>query len=450
MEPRKLEGFLGEAALADAKFSELAAGGTREPMTGLFGDDDESSGRPGLKIENGVAVIDIKGVLLKKVPQWVRWWGISATGYDEIRTDLAEAVASRAKEIRLRIESPGGQVAGSQETADAIHAAGKTKPISAEIEDMGASGAYWLASQALEVSANPNAIVGSIGVYTAFVDSSRAAERAGFKVHLIASGPHKGMGTPGVPISEEQLAGYRRVVDGMAEAFVASVARGRRVEADLVRTWATGQVWLASQAKAIGLIDDVRNITAAPGGVTGAAALERGAVAEDRVMDHKDGGSKAVSPEEAVKADRARLAALKAAFPEDLAFALSEFEKGASVESAKAAYADVLQAKLSEERAEKAKLEARLKAEASAAAEKSSAVVKIVSGSPPVSAGADPEAGADFMEAARRYSADKKIGITQAMSYIARTRPKLHADYLAAQQARAPEVRERKIKLGIA
>jgi ClpP class serine protease len=80
-----------------------------------------------------------------------------------------------------------------------------TKPLAAHIETMGASAAYWMASQAPRVTASRGAQVGSIDAYTVRIDASWAAEINGVQVHVISSGPYMGAGVPGVPITEAQL-----------------------------------------------------------------------------------------------------------------------------------------------------------------------------------------------------------------------------------------------------
>ena len=252
MDSRSLEAFFVQIAEAQFPPAEPAA----------FMDDDEDMPMRGKKsrmtMEGGVATIPISGILMKRVPRVFRYWGIDATAYSDVEADLAQAVGDQSiQEIRLKIESPGGQVSGVKEASDAIFAARKEKRVTAHIEDIGASGAYWLAAQAERVSATPNAQVGSIGVYSVYIDSSAAAEKEGVKVHVLSSGAHKGMGVPGAPITEEQLVAMREVIEGMALNFVRDVARGRAMGTEQIAAWATGRVWLASDAKHMGLVDGI-------------------------------------------------------------------------------------------------------------------------------------------------------------------------------------------------
>ena len=153
-----------------------------------------------MQITGGIATINIHGLLMKNPPGWLAWFGIETTDYNVIRQQLGEAVGNKdVQSIFLHIDSPGGTVAGVSEAAEAIANANKAKPVSAYIEDLGASGAYWLASQAGKILSNPNGEIGSIGVYTVYADFSKMAETEGVKVHVIRSGEHKGMGVIGTP-----------------------------------------------------------------------------------------------------------------------------------------------------------------------------------------------------------------------------------------------------------
>jgi signal peptide peptidase SppA len=411
----------------------------------LFGEDAPKRTR--MSIASGVARIPISGVLLKKVPAWLRWFGVDATSYQDIMDDtLAAAGNADVKEICYVVDSPGGQVAGVHEAGEAIHAArGSGKQITAEVGDLCASAAYWLAAQAQRITAGPNAQIGSIGVYSVYVDSSKAAADEGFKVHVISSGPHKGAGVPGAPITDEQLAGFQKVIDGMAANFKEAVSRGRGKGADKVGEWATGQVWLAREAVSMGLIDSLKpSRSQGPAGGPSAAS-DTPHVEETSMSDPKEiaAGEEKIRAE-AVKNERAaeqkRVADIRAAFPEDPAFAMDQAAKGASVEQAKIAYADVLQERNKKAAQENAELRQQL-----------SAGTK--------TAGADPLAGSaaggtgkveDFMEVAKAYQKENGGSFSAAMSHIASTRPEIHQAFLAKQEAKAGEFAALKRKHGMA
>ncbi len=242
MEPEALRGFLASVEAIDPA---LAAR--------LDFDDAEA---PTYAIRGSVAHIPISGVLLKSVPPILRAFGIEATGYTEIAQMIAAAESDqRIARVVFTVDSPGGQVSGVQALADRIH--GMTKPTSAHVDGMAASAAYWLASQADEITAPRSAEVGSIGAYIVMYDRSQAAAAAGVKVLVIASGPHKGTGVPGAPITAEQQAEIQGRIDAIATLFVEDIARGRSMDAPQIRALADGRVYTSAVAQANGLIDRV-------------------------------------------------------------------------------------------------------------------------------------------------------------------------------------------------
>ncbi len=433
MEPGALEVFLKRLAWCATNQQNveqmLVNSSGSMPLSWGF-DDETQQKKTRMNVQGGVASIPISGVLMKSVPKAFRWFGIEATSYREIQNDLAAALGDDSvKAIQLMVDSPGGQVAGVKEAADAIIAAGQVKPTSAHIEDLGASGAYWLASQAKKITASKNAMVGSIGVYSTYVDSSKAAENEGYKVHVVSSGKHKGMGVPGAPITDDQLGAMQEVIDGMAANFVSDVARGRGRGEAAVKEWATGRVWIADDAKALGLVDGISSKDKTRAGVPLAASIPHQEEEETMADPTKAASVDALAVSEkaasdARTAERQRLADLKAAFPKDHAFAFEQYEAGATVDQAKVAYCSVLEAREAKAQQELAELK-------KAAPVKTD--VKPV-GARPLPAGeeaAEPKStGPDFLARAREVAKEKGISVTAAMSFLARTEPALYERHM--------------------
>lgn len=334
MEPRRLSAFLSRLA-------------NYQIQSRPDGEGEKESKVVTTMVRGGVATIPVNGILMANVPKWFSWFDIEATSYSDIVSQVKAAVSSEdVDEIRLQINSPGGTVAGVHEASEAIFAARKAKRVSAHINDLGASAAFWLGSQAHDISTGPNAEVGSIGVFSVFVDSSKAAEDEGVKVHVVRSGEHKGMGIPGAEITKEQLASEQDVVDGMADNFIKSVARGRGVKPSAIKPLATGEVWIAKTALEHGLIDSVVG-AAKPdsSSKTKGSAMETDEKKEPEIDIKKiesEAGKKAVTE------DRERLAALQTEFPDDLDFAVEQHIAGASLIEAKAAFCDKLKDRLVE------------------------------------------------------------------------------------------------------
>ena len=215
-----------------------------------------------MRVEDGVAHIPIDGVLVSRGAGMFRYFGIAATGYNEITAALSEAKSrDDVKQVMLHVNSPGGSVTGLQSAASKIFSVGRYKPVSAHASGMVASAAYWLASQAnAGFTAEEGTEVGSIGVYATVEDSSRMFEAAGIKIHMLRAGEHKGVGEPGVPITDRQLNKLQKSVNRSAGEFIAAIARGRDMKQSEVERLATGETWSAKDAVDLRLIDGVESI----------------------------------------------------------------------------------------------------------------------------------------------------------------------------------------------
>ena len=378
-----------------------------------------------LQVIAGVAVIPIKGVLMNQVPWFFGIFGIDATAYSQISDMIKEALGDKSVEsILLDVDSPGGEVGSVLETAEAIKNAAAQKPVRAQVGDLGASGAYWLMSQAREITASPNSGVGSIGVYTVYVDWSKAAEKDGARVHVIKSGDLKGMGVMGAEISDEQINAMQRYIDGIADNFIKSVANGRGKPVEEIKKLATGQLWIAKDGKKLGLVDSVNRASPLSNNVNnknlGARIMSEEKKDEQAVETRETKAEAAVPAQPTAMEERERFTALKAAFPDDLAFAAEQYEAGSSVQDAKAKYAEILQKRLAEKEAENAQLKANAE---KAAAEKAPA--KSAGGASPLKH-VDGEAGgdeADLMVLAKERAGKKGISVGAAIEEIYKEDP---------------------------
>jgi protease-4 len=205
--------------------------------------------------------------------------GGRAADWIELARHLRES--RRVPAVVIDIDSPGGSATASDDLFLALERLAASKPLVASIRGVGASGAYLAAMAAARLVANPNAIVGSIGVITASPHVPRLLERLGVSVSETRAGRLKGMGAPWREDSEEELAKERELIDAIYEAFIARVAKARRLEVDQVRELATGEVWLGTQAIGLGLVDEIGDteraieIAAAMAGVPARAATVR-------------------------------------------------------------------------------------------------------------------------------------------------------------------------------
>lgn len=213
------------------------------------------------EVVDGVAILDVSGVLAKGMSMFMRVCGGTSTAY--LQRDLQMALDDpTVKAIILNVDSPGGAVDGTQELAQAVFSARERKPIVSLADGTMASAAYWIGSAASEVFiVSDTTAVGSIGIITTHVDRSQAEAVSGVKTTPIYSGKYKATGHPYAPLSEEDKALIQSRLDHIYTVFVESIAQFRGVSVDTVLSqMAEGQVFLGKQAIDAGLADGVSSL----------------------------------------------------------------------------------------------------------------------------------------------------------------------------------------------
>jgi len=224
---------------------------------------------------DAVAVIYIEGSI-----------GVSSAGGGTVNhTEVLDFVQqanenNRVKAIVVYINSPGGTVVPSDEMYRALSAS--DKPVVAAMGDIAASGGYYIACGADKIVAHPATITGSIGVYGQLVNAADLLEELGVEGIIVRSGDSKAVGNWFEHPTEEQLAIEQAIVDDLYDLFVRSVAEGRDLDEDVVRSLADGRPYLGQQAVDLGLVDELGNLDHAV-----ALAGEMGGIeGEPRVIDY--------------------------------------------------------------------------------------------------------------------------------------------------------------------
>ena len=161
------------------------------------------------------------------------------------------------KAVLLRIDSPGGTASAAEEIAQAV--AAERKPVIASIGDMGASGAYMVASQSREIWSTGASDVGSIGVIMQLTEYGDLLAKIGVKQFAITSGKYKAAGAPWAKLSPKERAMFQADADMVYEQFIRLVAEGRKMPVAKVRELATGWAWPGERAKQLGLVDHIGN-----------------------------------------------------------------------------------------------------------------------------------------------------------------------------------------------
>lgn len=238
------------AALANVSEGAYTAA-TRELASAFSG--GMVNGSAGYRLQGGVAIIDVRGTLSKKFSLWGLIFGGSAST-EYILSGLNAALEDEAvKRVLFVIDSPGGDIAGIDELADAIYAAREKKPVVALGADRCMSGGYWLACQAERFFVTANAMVGSIGVRFEYASDERLELNVGIDRRSFASTPAK-LRAPDVAVQQN--------VDDIAANFIAAVARGRGIETSAAEELADALVYVGQRAVARGLADGVTTLQA--------------------------------------------------------------------------------------------------------------------------------------------------------------------------------------------
>jgi capsid assembly protease len=204
-------------------------------------------------LRDGVAILSVQGPIFRHASLMTEISGATALG--DLSKDLTLALDdSRVTAILLDVNSPGGEVTGIAEAADAIRAAGASKRIVAHVDGAAASAAYWLAAAAQEIVVSTTASLGSLGAVISLMDTRQRDAAQGMRRHEFVSSQ-----TPGKrpdPASDSGQAAYQRIVDGLAAEFLSAIAsfRGVSVDALLAATHGGGLI-LGREAVAAGMAD---------------------------------------------------------------------------------------------------------------------------------------------------------------------------------------------------
>ena len=392
---------------------------------------------------DGIAVIEMVGTMTK--------YGSSLSEYPgsvTMRRRMRKAVADeRVRGIVLRIDSPGGSVSGTGDLADEVRNASLAKPVVAYIEDIGASAAYAVASQASQIVAGPDAIVGSIGTYMVIYDYSAQAAKAGIKAIVVRAGRMKGAGTPGTEITEEQLAVFQREIDEVNAQFLKRVMRGRGMGIEQVTKLATGEVWVGDYARALGLVDKVQSLDAAIGDMRHdlgkrSGRIPRAAAAIGGNLMASTTVAEGVAPE-SERPRAATLPELKALDGSTAEQQIGWLERGITLAEATREHLAALKHKLDAQAQEIAT--AKTEAAKAAAGGPRPGLPALVDGgkrgqASTHAAGDDP---IDAFNAAVKERMAGGLDRWAATKAVVNADPELHAEYLSAVQAQCPSGRSR-------
>jgi protease-4 len=189
-----------------------------------------------------VALVDVKGEI--------------TSSEDIVRQVKKYQNDGSVKALVLRVDTPGGGVAASQEIYDQLlkfRDSGKSIVVS--MGSVAASGGYYIACAADSIVANPGTVIGSIGVMISFPVFERLMDKIGVKMEVIKSGDLKDVGNYARQMTSADKEMLQALIEDSYDQFVNVVAESRDLEVDSVRGFANGSVFTGRQAMQLGLID---------------------------------------------------------------------------------------------------------------------------------------------------------------------------------------------------
>lgn len=386
------------------------------------------------EIVNGSAIIPINGVLSNNPSAFERIF-FDAVSMSDIRANVKAAIDDPAvNQVVLSIDSPGGTMAGTQETARAIYNMRGDKPIIAHSSGMMASAAYYIGSAADKIYlSGDNVMAGSIGTIYRHIDQSKLNESEGVKVTEFVSGKFKNAFSENQPLNEERSEYIQEIVDKSFETFAADLGVFRGLKQSQM---GDGKVFLGKDAIESGIVD-------------GFASLEdivKGEVAGVRPADKPLAAVAASITEEIMDINQ-----LKAEFPDVFAQAVAEgkasldadvkaaHEKGIADERARAngvkavlipGHEKLIEALIADGSTVEAAMAAVIKAEND---KRVGVLASIQAAAPdPVAATTEPEPAAekDFDQMVAEHMTANKSSRGVAVAAIAREFPDVHRAYL--------------------
>lgn len=207
-------------------------------LLGLFKGDGRS-----LHLRAKVGVVRIEGVLIDSSD--------IIDQIDEFEND------NGIKAVVLRINSPGGGVAASQEIYQSVRALGKRKKVVASMGAVAASGGYLIATATDRIVANPGTITGSISAVIQFADIQELLRKVGVRSAVVKSGKFKDMGSPVREMTVEEKQIFQGIVDDIYDQFTRTISENRKVPLETILSLADGRIFSGRQALAVKLVDEL-------------------------------------------------------------------------------------------------------------------------------------------------------------------------------------------------
>ena len=198
-----------------------------------------------------VAVVQVEGVIGTEVSRGLDTEDIVRT-LSEYRDDPA------IRAVVLRINSPGGVVAPTQEIATAVRRLREAKkPVVASLGSVAASGGYYVAVAADRIYASPGTLTGSIGVVMQLANVEGLLKKVGVEYVVVKAGAYKDVGNFARPMTPEERRILQSLLDDVYDQFIGAVAEGRGLDPQTVRSFAEGRIYSGRQSQGLKMVYDL-------------------------------------------------------------------------------------------------------------------------------------------------------------------------------------------------
>jgi len=212
----------------------------------IIGSVGDLGGGVSIPIGRNIAVIEINGAIV--------------SSKEIVNNIVAAGKSDHIKGVVVRINSPGGGVAPSQEIYGELKKLAKKKPVVASMSSVAASGGYYVAAAAKKIVASPGTLTGSIGVIMEFSNIEGLLEKIGLKSFVVKSGKYKDVGSPSRTMTDKEKEYIQQLIDSVHLQFVSAVAEGRSMDLEAVKKIADGRILTGEQAFELGLVDKLGNL----------------------------------------------------------------------------------------------------------------------------------------------------------------------------------------------
>jgi protease-4 len=212
-----------------------------------------------------IVILSLMITFTHKVPLGEKVALVRVTGVILDSTDIIDELReyeknSSIKAVVLRIDSPGGAVAPSQEIYEEILKIKENKKIIVSMGTVAASGGYYIAAPADKIVANAGTLTGSIGVIMEIPNISGLMQKIGVETQVIKSGEHKDIASMFKSLKPEEKQILQNVLDDVHNQFIMAVSEGRKKKFEEIKKLADGRIFTGRMAKELGLVDELGNL----------------------------------------------------------------------------------------------------------------------------------------------------------------------------------------------